>query len=224
MVRRQLVTDLIEAREAIDSDRVVVSGAPATNPGRLVSADEAVACRPPPDRFVGRGGHKLAAALDRFELDVRDLRVIDAGSSTGGFTDCVLQAGAAEVVAIDVGRGQLHQRLRDDPRVDVRERLDIRAARPDSIGGMGDLVVADLSFISLRSVLPALLGLARPGADLVLLVKPQFESARHNVDEGRGVISDPEVWRTVLERVLSTSEAPATGTRRRRPTMRPPST
>lgn len=186
---------------------MVVSGAPAPNPARLVSAHDSVHCRPEPDRFVSRGGHKLEAALDHFGLDVADRRVIDAGSSTGGFTDCTLQLGAAEVVAIDVGRGQLHQRLRDDPRVEVHERVDIRGVTPESIGGGADLVVADLSFISLTAVLPALLDLARPGADLVVLVKPQFEAPRHHVDRGRGVITDPDVWREVLEKVLSTSEA-----------------
>jgi 23S rRNA (cytidine1920-2'-O)/16S rRNA (cytidine1409-2'-O)-methyltransferase len=185
----------------------VVNGAPATNPARLVSTDEAVSCLPPPDRYVGRGGHKLAAALEHFQLDVQGRRVADAGSSTGGFTDCVLQAGAAEVIAIDVGRGQLHQRLRDDPRVDVRERLDVRDTAPDLIGGEADLVVADLAFISLTSVLPALLRLARRGADLVILVKPQFEAARRDVDAGGGVITDPEVWRAALERVLNACEA-----------------
>ena len=184
----------------------MVNGAPATNAARLVSTDEAVSCLPPPDRYVGRGGHKLAAALEHFQLHVQGRRVADAGSSTGGFTDCVLQAGAAEVVAIDVGRGQLHQRLRDDPRVDVRERLDVRSASPELIGGEADLVVADLSFISLTSVLPALLRLARPDADLVILVKPQFEAARRHVDAGGGVITDPEVWREALERVLNACE------------------
>ena len=185
----------------------MVNGAPATNPARLVSAHEAVSCLPPPDRYVGRGGHKLAAALQQFRLDVRGRRVIDVGSSTGGFTDCALQAGAVEVVAVDVGRGQLHQRLRDDPRVDVRERLDVRAASPDLLGGAAEVVVADLSFISLTSVLPALLDLARPAADLVVLVKPQFEASRRHVDDGGGVITDPAVWRAALERVLSASEA-----------------
>lgn len=185
---------------------MVVGGAPTTNAGRLVASDESVSCMPPPDRFVGRGGHKLQAALEQFDVDPTGSRVIDAGSSTGGFTDCALQAGAAEVVAIDVGRGQLHQRLRDDPRVDVRERLDVRSATPELVGGRADLVVSDLSFISLTSVMRALIGLSREDGDLILLIKPQFEASHDKVSEGGGVIRDPAEWRHALERVLTASE------------------
>jgi len=155
---------------------------------------------------VGRGGDKLAAALDRFRIDLTDRRVLDAGASTGGFTDCALQAGASQVFAVDVGRGQLHQRLRTDPRVVVLERTNVRHLSIDQLDGPVDAVVADLSFISLRTVAPALLALARPAADLVWLVKPQFEAARAEASRDRGVISDPQVWSRVVTDVLGTLE------------------
>lgn len=180
---------------------MVVGGAPATNPSRLVAPGEAVAVVAPQSPFVGRGGEKLAAALDHFGLDLVGARVLDAGSSTGGFTDCALQAGAASVVAVDVGRGLLHQRLVADPRVELHERTNVRHLRPGDLGPPADVIVADLSFISLLSVLDALLTMARPGADLAWLVKPQFEAGHHEVTEGRGVITDPAVWHRVLSAV-----------------------
>jgi 23S rRNA (cytidine1920-2'-O)/16S rRNA (cytidine1409-2'-O)-methyltransferase len=155
-----------------------------------------------PPRFVSRGGEKLDAALDRFTIDPVGVRALDAGASTGGFTDCLLQRGAARVVALDVGHGQLHERLRADPRVEVHERRNVRDLAPRDLGEPFPLVVADLSFISLRAVLPHLLDQAAPGADLVLLVKPQFEAGRDEASRGRGVIRDPEVWRRVLEEVV----------------------
>jgi 23S rRNA (cytidine1920-2'-O)/16S rRNA (cytidine1409-2'-O)-methyltransferase len=155
-----------------------------------------------PPRFVSRGGEKLDAALDRFAVDPVGVRALDAGASTGGFTDCLLQRGAARVVALDVGHGQLHERLRADPRVEVHERRNVRDLAPRDLGEPFPLVVADLSFISLRAVLPHLLDQAAPGADLVLLVKPQFEAGRDEASRGRGVIRDPEVWRRVLEEVV----------------------
>ena len=155
----------------------------------------------PPPRFVGRGGLKLEAALERFAVDVAGRRAYDLGASTGGFTDCLLQRGAASVVAVDVGYGQLHERLRADPRVEVHERTNIRDVRPGDLGAPAEVVVADLSFISLRTVLPGALALAVAGADVVLLVKPQFEAGREEAARGRGVISDPTVWRRVLDEV-----------------------
>ena len=155
----------------------------------------------PPARFVSRGGEKLAAALDGFGVDVGGRRVLDAGASTGGFTDCVLQRGAASVVAVDVGYGQLHERIRGDARVDVRERVNVRYLTPADVDPPADVVVADLSFISLRTVAAALLAVARPGADLVLLVKPQFEAGREEASKGKGVIRDPEVRAEALAAV-----------------------
>lgn len=188
---------------AIEAGRVTVGGAPASKPSRLVAPHESVLVAGDPPRFVSRGGEKLAAALDRFAVDPTDARVLDAGASTGGFTDCVLQRGAAQVVAVDVGYGQLHERLRADPRVEVHERLNVRELRPGDLGPPFVLVVADLSFISLRTVLPNLVALAAPGADLVLLVKPQFEAGREDAARGRGVIRDPDVWRRVLDDVVN---------------------
>ncbi len=180
---------------------MTVGGALAGTPARLVSADEPVTVLGDGPRFVSRGGDKLDAALQTFDIEVEGRRVLDAGASTGGFTDCLLQRGAARVVAVDVGHGQLDQRLRDDPRVHVLERTNIRELTVDHIGGPVDLVVADLSFISLRTVAPALLALARPAAELVLLVKPQFEAGRAEASRGRGVVTDPDVHARVLAEV-----------------------
>jgi 23S rRNA (cytidine1920-2'-O)/16S rRNA (cytidine1409-2'-O)-methyltransferase len=152
-------------------------------------------------RFVSRGGEKLDAALERFDVVVDGVRALDAGASTGGFTDCLLQRGAAEVVAVDVGYGQLHERLGRDPRVRVLERTNVRHLSPGDVGGEVDLTCADLSFISLRNVAEALVGLTRAGGDLVLLVKPQFEAGRAEAARGRGVIRDPPVWRRCLDEV-----------------------
>jgi 23S rRNA (cytidine1920-2'-O)/16S rRNA (cytidine1409-2'-O)-methyltransferase len=200
LVRRGLVPSRHQARGLIAAGRVTVGGAPALKPARLVRADEALLVAGERSRYVSRGGEKLAGALERFPVPVAGVRVLDAGASTGGFTDCLLQHGARQVVAVDVGYGQLHERLRGDPRVVVVERTNVRDLAPGDLGEAFDVVVADLSFISLRLVVPTLVGLARPGAMLVLLVKPQFEAGRAEASRGRGVIRDPEVWRTVLER------------------------
>jgi 23S rRNA (cytidine1920-2'-O)/16S rRNA (cytidine1409-2'-O)-methyltransferase len=167
----------------------------------MVAPHEPVALTGPGPRFVSRGGEKLDAALDRFAVPVAGRRVLDAGASTGGFTDCLLQRGAAEVVAVDVGYGQLHERIRADDRVVVRERTNVRDLAPGDLGAPFPLVVADLSFISLRTVAAALVALAAPGADLVWLVKPQFEAGRAEAARGRGVIRDPAVWRRAIEEV-----------------------
>ncbi len=203
-----------EAQAAVDAGRVTVAGAPALKPARLVAADEPLALLGPPRRFVSRGGDKLDAALDHFGLDVTGRRALDAGASTGGFTDCLLQRGAGAVAAVDVGHGQLQPRIRNDPRVTVRERLNVRSITADDIDGTVDLVVADLSFISLRTVLAALLGVCRPGADLVLLVKPQFEAGRAEVSRGRGVVRDESVRQQVqvaIDDVLRRSRATIMG-------------
>jgi 23S rRNA (cytidine1920-2'-O)/16S rRNA (cytidine1409-2'-O)-methyltransferase len=185
---------------------VTVAGAPATKPARLVAADEPLAVAGPAPRFVSRGGEKLAAALERFGIDLAGRLVLDAGASTGGFTDCALQSGARHVVAVDVGRGQLHRRLETDPRVTSRERTNVRNVTAEQLGGPFEAIVADLSFISLRTVLGPLLALAAPGGDLVWLIKPQFEAGKQEADRHRGVIVDPEVWRRVLGEVLGALE------------------
>jgi 23S rRNA (cytidine1920-2'-O)/16S rRNA (cytidine1409-2'-O)-methyltransferase len=181
---------------------VVVSGSPTTNPTRLVDAGEPLRVLGPPPPYVSRAGGKLRAALDRFGVDPTGLRAVDVGASTGGFTDCLLQAGATHVVAVDVGRGQLHERLRSDPRVESRERTDVRSLTPDDVGGPADLLSVDVAFVALRTVLPAVVGLARPGAHLLLLVKPQFEADAADVAKGRGVVRDPVVWAVALSRAV----------------------
>ena len=199
-MRRGLAPSRAEGALLVSGGRVLVSGVVAEKPARQVGTAEPIVVAGPPPRFVSRGGEKLNAALDRFSLDVTGRGVLDAGASTGGFTDCLLQRGAALVLAVDVGHGQLHPRLRADPRVEVMERTNLRFLGPAALGGRRfDVVTADLSFISLRTVAPALTSLAKPGADLVLLVKPQFEAGRAVVSKGRGVVRDPEVWSRVIE-------------------------
>jgi 23S rRNA (cytidine1920-2'-O)/16S rRNA (cytidine1409-2'-O)-methyltransferase len=200
LVRRGLLGSRRQAVEAIVAGRVRVGGSPAPAPARLVAPEEPIQVAGDPPRFVSRGGEKLAAALERFEIAVRGCRALDAGASTGGFTDCLLQSGAAHVHAVDVGRGQLAWPLRGDPRVTVRERTNVRRLEPDELGGPVDLTVADLSFISLVTVAPALARCTRPDGDLVLLVKPQFEAGRARVGKG-GIVRDPAVHRAVLHEV-----------------------
>jgi 23S rRNA (cytidine1920-2'-O)/16S rRNA (cytidine1409-2'-O)-methyltransferase len=200
-VRRGLVPSREQARELVEAGQVLVAGAPTVKPARLVAPGEPVELLGAGPRFVSRGGEKLDAALDRFQVDVTGRRALDAGASTGGFTDCLLQRGAASVTAVDVGHGQLHERLRGDARVVAHERTNIRQFEVDE---PFDVVVADLSFISLGTVAAALLDrLAKPGADVVVLVKPQFEAGRAEASRGRGVIRDPAVWRRVLDEVRS---------------------
>jgi 23S rRNA (cytidine1920-2'-O)/16S rRNA (cytidine1409-2'-O)-methyltransferase len=210
LVRRGLAPSRARAVELIETGRVTVGGAPADSPARQVDGAEAVAVAAVANEYVSRGGHKLRRALDEFAIDVSGLRVLDAGASTGGFTDCLLQGGAAEVVAVDVGRGQLAWSLRGDPRVTVRERTNLRDLEAGALGAPVDLVVADLSFISLRLVAPNLLDLATANADFVLLIKPQFEAGRDRVGKG-GVIRDPAVHREVLGEVVAALDAVGLG-------------
>jgi 23S rRNA (cytidine1920-2'-O)/16S rRNA (cytidine1409-2'-O)-methyltransferase len=203
MVARGLVSSRQQAADLIDGGGVLVSGTVAVKASRLVAPSEPVHLTGPRARYVSRGGEKLAAALEHFGLDVAGARALDAGSSTGGFTDCLLQHGAVSVTSLDVGRGQLHERLRSDERVDVREQIDVRGYTLEDAGGTPyDVVTADLSFISLTRALPVLAGeLGRPGADLVVLVKPQFEAGRSEASKGKGVIRDAAVHRRTLGEV-----------------------
>ncbi|MGC8628198.1 MAG: TlyA family RNA methyltransferase [Acidimicrobiales bacterium] len=199
LVRRGLVASRNEGVCLVADGRVLVGGSVAEKPARLVSAADPIVVTGPPARFVSRGGEKLDAALEHFGIDVKGRTALDAGASTGGFTDCLLQRGAATVVAVDVGHGQLHPRLRGDPRVEVMERVNIRYLQPAHLGGRRfDVVTADLSFISLRTVASALTFLAGPCADLVVLVKPQFEAGRAVVSRGRGVVREQQVWREAI--------------------------
>jgi 23S rRNA (cytidine1920-2'-O)/16S rRNA (cytidine1409-2'-O)-methyltransferase len=201
LLRRGIVASRSLAVEAIDAKRVLVNGAVADKPSRQVDPSDAIVLEGPPARFVSRGGEKLETALEAFGIDVSGLRVLDAGASTGGFTDCVLQRGAGFVAAVDVGHGQLHPRIRHHDRVLVLEKYNIRGLDTDDIGGPVDLVVADLSFISLQRVIAALVAATRPGSSMVLLVKPQFEAGRQEVSKGKGVITDPVIHDRVREEV-----------------------
>jgi len=189
-----------QAVEAILAGRVLVAGSPARGAARLVGPAEPIDVLGPPPRFVSRGGEKLAGALDHFGVDVAGRCALDAGASTGGFTDCLLQAGASHVVAVDVGRGQLAWSLREDARVTVLERTNVRGLGPDAIGGSVGVTVADLSFVSLVTAAPALVRCSDPDGTFVLLVKPQFEAGRARIGKG-GIVRDPAVHRDVLREV-----------------------
>jgi 23S rRNA (cytidine1920-2'-O)/16S rRNA (cytidine1409-2'-O)-methyltransferase len=208
LVRRGLARSRDHAGELIAQGRVSVGGTSATKAATGVSTDVAVVVRADPARpeYVSRGGHKLAGALQRFGpggLQIQGREALDAGASTGGFTDVLLRGGVAHVVAVDVGYGQLAWPLRQDPRVTVVDRTNVRELRPEQLPYAPDLVVTDLSFISLSLVLPALVAVARADADLVLMVKPQFEVGRRRLGAG-GVVRDPAL-RT--ESVLSVAAA-----------------
>ena len=192
LVRRGLARSREHASALIAEGRVDVGGRPAAKPATGVEAGTPVVVRTDPDErsWVSRGAHKLLGALAAFDVPVAGRRVLDAGASTGGFTEVLLDRGAESVAAVDVGYGELAWRLRTDDRVRVLERTNVRTLQSDQIGGPVDLVVADLSFISLRLVLPALTGCALPGADLLPMVKPQFEVGRERLGAG-GVVRDP---------------------------------
>ena len=185
----------------MNDGRVLVRGAPAMSPARQVAADEPITVKGAPRQYVSRGGVKLAGALDAFGVDPAGKQCVDVGASTGGFTDCLLQRGAARVVAIDVGRGQLAWSLRTDDRVTVMERTNVRDLDAGALDPPADLCVADVSFISLRTVAPHLLALTTDTATFVLLVKPQFEAGRSRVGKG-GIVRDPNVHAAVLREVV----------------------
>jgi len=199
------------AAELIAAGRVTVQGQKATKPATAVTTDADLVVRDDPDKpdYVSRGGHKLAGALAAFApagLSVAGRRCLDAGASTGGFTDVLLRAGAAEVVAVDVGYGQLAWSLQSDERVTVHDRTNIRDLTPELIGGPVDAVVGDLSFISLRLVLDALISVTEPGGDLVLMVKPQFEVGKERLGKG-GVVRDPAHRRDAVLQVAEHAAA-----------------
>jgi len=201
LVRRGLARSREHAVTLIAEGRVAVAGTAATKPATGVEAGTPVVVRTDPDQpsWVSRGAHKLLGALDAFGIAVEGRRVLDAGASTGGFTEVLLSRGAAEVVAVDVGYGELAWSLRTDDRVKVHERTNVKTLTHEAIDGQVDLVVADLSFISLRLVLPALVACARDDAELLPMVKPQFEIGRERLGAG-GVVRDPgHRVQTVLE-------------------------
>ncbi len=225
LVARGLAESRAQAKALIMSGRVRHGTERLEKPGKEFPADLDVSVDQPP-RFVSRGGEKLQGFLDRFAVDLRGAHVLDVGASTGGFTDCALQAGAADAVCLDVGRAQLHAKLRADPRVTNLEQVNARHLQPDDLPrATFDAIVMDLSFISLKTVLPAVWPFLVSGGVLVALVKPQFEAGREEVDKGRGIIRDPEVQARVLADVtafalanlpgatlLGTMDSPITGT------------
>jgi 23S rRNA (cytidine1920-2'-O)/16S rRNA (cytidine1409-2'-O)-methyltransferase len=205
LVRRGLCPSREAAQRAIRESQVLVGGAVADKASRLVGPGEPVRLVGPRPRYVSRGGEKLHGALEHFGIDPAGLWAFDAGASTGGFTDCLLQRGAVGVVAADVGFGQLHEKIRADSRVEVHEHVNLRTVDvPSVFGRRFALIVGDLSFISLRSLVPNLMALSASEASLVLLVKPQFEAGRAEVAKGKGVIREPAVWLRALEDVMGT--------------------
>ena len=206
LVRRGLCPSREAAQRAIRESQVLVGGAIADKASRMVGPGEPVRLVGPRPRYVSRGGEKLHGALQHFGIDPAGLWAFDAGASTGGFTDCLLQRGAVGVVAADVGFGQLHEKIRSDARVEVHEHVNLRTVNvPVFFGGRRfPLIVGDLSFISLRSLVPTLMALSASEATLVLLVKPQFEAGRAEVAKGKGVIREPAVWLRALEDVMGT--------------------
>lgn len=198
LVSRGLVESRAQAKALIMSGRVLRGTERLDKPGKEFAEDLELTIEQPP-QFVSRGGEKLLGAIERFALDLRGAHVLDVGASTGGFTDCALQHGAADVVCVDVGRAQLHAKLRNDSRVTNLEKINARHLTPSDLPRSDfDFVVMDLSFISLKTVLPAIWPLLRTGGTLVALVKPQFEAGKDEVDKGRGVIRDPAVQEAAL--------------------------
>jgi 23S rRNA (cytidine1920-2'-O)/16S rRNA (cytidine1409-2'-O)-methyltransferase len=214
LIRRGLAVSEEDARSLIENKDVLVSGFFADNPARSVAPGEPVELVGPPPEFVSRGGLKLASALDRFEIDVTGRRALDAGASTGGFTDCLLKRGVELVYAIDVGINQLHERLRADPRVVSREQFNLRDVTLENSGNEPfEVVVADLSFTSLKPMAPVLIErVPVKKADIILLVKPQFEATHREASKGAGIISDPSVWERTLNEVLAAMEVAGAAT------------
>jgi 23S rRNA (cytidine1920-2'-O)/16S rRNA (cytidine1409-2'-O)-methyltransferase len=217
LVRRGLARSRDHASELIAAKRVKVAGAVATKPATGVTTDVALVVLEDPERpdYVSRGGHKLAGALSvlgPLGLTVAGRRCLDAGASTGGFTDVLLRHGAAQVVAVDVGYGQLAWSLQSDDRVVVHDRTNIRELTPELVGGQVDLVVGDLSFISLELVLDALLAVTRENGDLALMVKPQFEVGKDKVGKG-GVVRDLDLRASAVTAVVEAAARRGWGTR-----------
>jgi len=199
LVERGLVETRERAQRLILADEILLNDQPARKASQLVKPDDRLTVKTR-ERYVSRGGYKLEHALKAFRLDVTGLIAADLGASTGGFTDCLLQHGAARVFAIDVGKGQLAQKLQRDPRVEVRDRLNARNVTVEAVGKALDLVTVDVSFISLTLVLPAAYQLLKPGGKIVALIKPQFEAGRAEVGRG-GVVRSESVHRKVVERI-----------------------
>ena len=205
LVERGLADSREKAQALILAGQVLANGQKIQKPGHSVAADAAIEVlqRMP---YVSRGGYKLAHALDHFQADVTGLACLDVGASTGGFTDCLLQRGAARVCAIDAGHGQLDWKLRNDPRVEVREGVNARFLKPADFPRPFDLAVCDASFISTTLLLPAIAPLLTPGGAMIILVKPQFEVERGQVGKG-GIVRDPELHQAACDRIRTAVEA-----------------
>ena len=210
--QRQLAPSRAQAQALILAGKVAVDGQCLTQCGARVDAQADVRLLGAPSPYVSRGGEKLAAGLAAFDCRAQDAIALDVGASTGGFTDCLLQAGARRVYAVDVGYGQLHWRLRNDPRVVVRERTNARHLTPDDFPERMTFLTVDASFISLRLLLPALVPLLTPQAEALLLIKPQFEVGKGEVGKG-GVVRDTRQHRQVLQAVVTAAQACGLGLR-----------
>jgi 23S rRNA (cytidine1920-2'-O)/16S rRNA (cytidine1409-2'-O)-methyltransferase len=224
LVRRQLARSRDHAADLIARGDVLVAGQPASKPATQVQTDQPITVRDGADvRWVSRGAHKLLGALAAFEpagLSVAGRRCLDAGASTGGFTEVLLSRGAREVLAVDVGYGQLAWSLQSDSRVQVFDRTNVRGLTVDMLGGPVEVVVSDLSFISLTVVLPALVGVCEQEGDMVLMVKPQFEVGRANLGKN-GVVRDPALHASALYGVCRSAHALGWGTRALAPSPLP---
>ena len=197
LVEQGLCDSREKAKRLILAGQVRINGQPAKKPSDNIRPNDQLALEAQ-EKFVSRGGHKLEHALIHFQLNVDGLSAIDIGASTGGFTDCLLQRGAAQVFAVDVGQGQLAWKLRNDPRVVVMEKTNARFLKPDNFPALVDMIVADCSFISLTKILPPAIPLLKSGGKIVALIKPQFEAGKEEVDKGRGVITDAAIHERVL--------------------------
>jgi 23S rRNA (cytidine1920-2'-O)/16S rRNA (cytidine1409-2'-O)-methyltransferase len=205
LVRRGLARSRDHAADLIESRSVLVTGIPASKPATQVDAETSIKIQGERDDFVSRGGHKLAGALDAFpEIIVDGKRALDAGASTGGFTDVLIKRGVGHVVAVDVGYGQMAWELRQDARVTVLDRTNVRHLTIEQIGDPVDLIVADLSFISLTLVLPALVSVSRSTADFLVMVKPQFEVGREKLGAG-GVVRDAQLRKSAVQEVADSA-------------------
>lgn len=203
LVRRKIARSREQAVDMIKTGRVSVGGFPATKPASVVEPEASIRVEEAGEDWASRGAHKLLGALQTFEsggLNVEGRRVLDAGASTGGFTDVLLRRGAREVVAVDVGYGQLIWRLQNDDRVLVVDRTNVRTLTPEQTGGICDLMVGDLSFISLKLTLPAIVGCMSDGADLLPMIKPQFEVGKDRLGHG-GVVRSPQLRMEVIREV-----------------------
>ena len=212
LVRRGLARSREHAVDLIETRSVLVRGIPASKPATQVDPETSITLAEARNDYVSRGGHKLAGALDAFSgVKVEGTIALDAGASTGGFTDVLLKRGAKKVVAVDVGYGQLAWELRQDSRVEIHDRTNVRSLSPEIIRDKSELVVADLSFISLTLVIPALKSVSTPDANFVIMVKPQFEVGRERLGAG-GVVRDPELRKSAVKEVAESAYELGLGT------------